>query len=272
MKSGAYYAAALAALGMPPHASAQSYSERSVRVVVPFPPGGSTDFMARILAARLPAALGQQLVVDNRSGGGGNIGTAIVAQAAPDGHTLLVSSESPITINPSVYANLPYNTMRDLSAITQMIRYPFVVVLHPAIPAASVKELIQLATAQPRMLRYAHAGVGSGTQLAMELFKLRTGVDVISVPCKGAGPAITGVAGNETQLSFASPPSSMPLVKAGRLKAIAVTSARRYAVLPDIPAIVESGVTGYDVGGWVALFAPAGTPARIVERLYGEAA
>src|SRR5262245_17472021 len=169
MKSTGLVVVLAIALGIPPAALAQSYPDRSIRVVVPFPPGGSTDFMARVLAARLPAALGQSIVVDNRGGAGGNIGTAIVAKAIPDGYTLLVASEPPITINPSVYANLSYDPIRDLPAITQMIHYPFVVVLHPAVSAASVKELIQVAKAQPGTLRYAHAGVGTGPHLAVEL-------------------------------------------------------------------------------------------------------
>jgi tripartite-type tricarboxylate transporter receptor subunit TctC len=261
-----------AAVGMLPEARAQAYPERSIRFVVPFPPGGATDFIARILATRLPAALGQSIVVDNRSGGGGNIGTAIVAKATPDGHTLLVASESPITINPSVYSNLAYNTVRDLPAITQMIHYPYFVVLHPSVPAASVRELIQAAKAQPGRLRYAHAGVGSGTQLAAELFKLQVGVDIVGVPYKGAGPAMVGLLGNETHLGFASPPSSIAHVKSGKLKAIAVTSEKRSALLPDLATVRESGIAGFDVGGWVGLFAPAGAPGKIVERLHAEVA
>ena len=168
MKSIRFAIALTVAAGMLSEALAQAYPERPIRLVVPFPPGGSTDFIARILATHLPAAVGQSIIVDNRSGSGGNIGVAIVAKATPDGHTLLVASESPITINPSVYSNLPYNAIRDLPAITQMIHYAFFVVLHPSVPVASVKELIQAARVQPGKLRYAHAGVGSGTQLAVE--------------------------------------------------------------------------------------------------------
>jgi tripartite-type tricarboxylate transporter receptor subunit TctC len=270
MKSIGFVVALAVALGMPSLAPAQTYPQRSIRFVVPFPPGGSTDFIARILAARLPAALGQSIVIDNRGGGGGNIGNDIVAKAAPDGYTLLVTADGTITINPSVYSKLPYNAIRDLPVITQLISYPYVVVLHPSVPVASVKELIQVAKAQPGKLRYAHAGVGTGPQLAVELFKILVGVDIISVPYKGGGPAMIGVVGNETHLSFATPPSSIPYVKNGRLKAIAVTSAKRSAALPDLPTISEAGVAGFDVDGWVGLFAPAGTPGRIVERLYAE--
>ncbi len=270
MKSSGLTIAILAALALPSYAFAQTYPDRSIRIVVSFPPGGSSDFVARILAQRLPAAFGQSIVVDNRGGGGGNIGNDIVAKAAPDGYTLLVTAEGPVTINPSVYANLPYNALRDLAAITQLIKYTNVVVLHPSVPATSIKELISYAKAQPGKLRYGHAGVGTSPQLAVELFKLRVGVDIISVPYKGGGPALLSVVGNETQLSFATPPSSIPHVKTGRLRAIAVTSLKRSPALPDLPTIAEGGVAGYDVDGWVGLWAPTGTPTRIVERIYTE--
>ena len=278
MKSSACVIATLAILGLPTDAfaqaastsSGQSYPDRPIRMVLPFPPGGSTDFIARILAARLPMALGQSIVIDNRGGGGGNIGNAIVAKAAPDGYTLLVTADPTITMNPSSYSNLPYNAIRDLPAITQLIHYAYVAVLHPSVPAASVKELIQLTKAQPGKLRYSHAGVGGGPHLAVELFKMMVGVDIISVPYKGGGPAMLSLVGNETQLSFATPPSAIPHVTSSRLKAIAVTSAQRSAALPNLPTIAEAGVAGYNVDGWVGLFAPAGTPGPIVERLYGE--
>ncbi len=269
MKSIGFAAALALALGLPFHASAQTYPERSIRFVVSFPPGGSTDFIARILQQRLPAALGQSIVVDNRGGGGGNIGNDIVAKAAPDGHTFLITAEGTITSNPSVYAKLPYNAIRDLPAVTQLIKYSNVVVLHPTVPAASVKDLIQFAKAQPGKLRYSHPGVGTVQQLAVELFKMLAGVDITSVPYKGGGPAMVALVQNETQLAFATPPSAMPHVNSGRLKAIAVTSAKRSAALPDLPPIAESGIP-IDVDGWVGLFAPAGTPSKIVQRIYDE--
>jgi tripartite-type tricarboxylate transporter receptor subunit TctC len=270
MKSTGFAVVMAVALGLPSHAPAQTYPYRSIRFVVSFPPGGSTDFIARILARHLPAALGQSIVVDNRGGGGGNIGNDIVAKAAPDGYTLLITAEGTITVNPSVYSKLPYNAIRDLPAVTQLIKYANVVVLHPSVPAASVKELIAVAKAQPGKLRYGHPGVGTVQQLAVELFKRLMGVDIISVPYKGGGPAMVALVSNETQLSFATPPSAMPHVKSGRLKAIAVTSGQRSAALPELPTVAEAGVAGFDVDGWVGLFAPAGTPARIVERLHGE--
>jgi tripartite-type tricarboxylate transporter receptor subunit TctC len=259
-----------ATLGLPSAAYPQAYPQRAIRVVVSFPPGGSTDFIARVLAQHMPATLGQSLVVDNRGGAAGTIGTDIVAKAAPDGHTLLVTADPPVTIAPSIYPKLPYDPTRHIPAITELINYPYVAVINAAVPVASLKELIALAKAQPGKLRYAHPGVGTGIHLAGELFKMTVGVDVISVPYKGGGPAMVAVVGNEAQISFATPPSSLPHVKSGRLKALAQTTAKRAAPLPDLPTFAEAGVPGFNVDGWVGLFAPAGTPPRIIERLYGE--
>ena len=249
----------------------QAYPQRPIRVVVSFPPGGSTDFIARVLAQHMPATLGQSLVVDNRGGAAGTIGTEIVAKAAPDGHTLLVTAESPITIATSIYPKLSYAPVRDIPAITELISYPFVAVVNAAVPVASLKEFIALAKAQPGKLRYAHPGVGTAIQLAGELFKMTVGVDIVSVPYKGGGPAMVSLVGNEAQVSFPTPPSALPHVKAGRLKALAQTTAKRSGPLPDLPTFAEAGVPGFNVDGWVGLFAPGGTPPRIIERLYAEA-
>jgi len=251
-------------------AAAQSYPDRPVRFVVAFPPGGSVDFTARILARHLPASFGQSIVVDNRGGGGGNIASDIVAKAAPDGYTFLLSTEGPITINPSVYAKLPFVPMRDLPAVTYLITYPNIVVLHSSVPISSVKELMQFAKANPGKLRYGHPGTGSGQQLAVELFKMTVGVDIVSVPYKGGGPAMLSVVGNETQLSFATPPSALPHVKTGKVKAVAQTSAKRSAALPDLPTVAEAGVPGYGIEGWVGLFAPAKTPDAALRRMHAE--
>ena len=250
--------------------SGQAYPEKPIRIVCSFPPGGSTDFSARILAAHLPRALGQPVVVDNRGGAGGNIGNDIAAKAAPDGYTLLVTPEGAITISPSLYATLQYAALRDLTAVTQVIKYANVVVVHPAVKINSMKELIAQVKEQPGKLSYAHPGVGTNVHLAAELFKQMTGIEITGVSYKGGGPAIISVIGNETQLSFATPPSAIPHVKSGRLKAIAVTSAKRSAALPDLPTISESGVPGYNVEGWVGLLAPAKTPQRIIARLHAE--
>jgi len=270
MKSLYIAASVVAAWGCSAQAVAQGYPDRPVRFVVAFPPGGSVDFTARILARHLPASLGQSIVVDNRGGGGGNIASDIVAKAAPDGYTFLLSTEGPITINPSVYAKLPFVPMRDLPAVTYLITYPNIVVLHSSVPISSVKELMQYAKSNPGKLRYAHPGTGSGQQLAVELFKMTVGVDIVSVPYKGGGPAMLSVVGNETQLSFATPPSALPHVKSGKVKAVAQTSAKRSAAMPDLPTVAEAGVPGYGIEGWVGFFAPAKTPDVALRRMHEE--
>jgi tripartite-type tricarboxylate transporter receptor subunit TctC len=262
--------AVIFALGVSSVTHAQAYPSRSIRVVVSFPPGGSTDFIARVLAQHMPPLLGQSFVVDNRGGAGGTIGTDIVAKAEPDGHTLLVTADPPISIGPSMYPRLPYNPVRDVPAIAELINYPYVAMVTASLPVASLKDLIALARAQPGKLRYAHPGVGTGIHLGGELFKMMVGVDIISVPYKGGGPAMISVVSNEAQISFATPPSSLPHVKAGKVKALAVTTAKRAATLPDLPTFAESGVPGYHVDGWVGLFAPGRTPTRVIERLYAE--
>jgi len=270
MKSIACAVALAFALGLPSLTHAQTYPNRSIRVVVSFPPGGSTDFMARVLAQHMPALLGQSLVVDNRGGAGGTIGTDIAAKAEPDGHTLLVTADPPISIAPSMYPRLPYQPMRDIPAIAELINYPYVAMVNAGLPVASLKELIALAKAQPGKLRYAHPGVGTGIHLGGELFRIMVGVDIISVPYKGGGPAMISVVSNEAQISFATPPSSLPHVKAGKVKALAVTTSKRAAAMPDLPTFAEAGVPGYHVDGWVGLFAPGRTPPRVIERLYAE--
>ncbi len=249
-----------------------NYPNRPIRVVVTYPPGGAADFSARVLTQRLPAVLGQSIVIDNRGGANGNIGNDIAAKAAPDGYTLLVTAESTITINPAVYATLPYVAMRDLTAITQITKYANVVVVHPSLPVNSIKELIAHAKSQPDKMSYAHPGVGSAQQLAVELFKMTTGVNITSVAYKGGGPAMISLAGNETQLSFATPPSAMPHVRGGRLRAIGVTSDKRSPAMPDLGTISEAGLPGFNVVAWIGLFTPAKTPVAIVNRLHEESA
>jgi tripartite-type tricarboxylate transporter receptor subunit TctC len=255
-----------------PPALAQTYPTKPIRIVVAFPPGGSTDFAARVLASHLPKSLGQSIVVDNRGGAGGNIGNDLVAKAAPDGYTLLVTTEGSVTISPSLYRSLPYDPLRDLSAITQLIKYANVVTLHPSVKAGTIKDLITLAREQPGKLSYSHPGVGTIVHLAAEMFKQMTKVNITDVSYKGGGPAIISLIGNETQISFATPPSVIPHAKSGRLKVIAVTSAKRFALLPDLPTIAESGVPGYNVEGWVGFYAPAKTPDKVLARVYEETA
>jgi tripartite-type tricarboxylate transporter receptor subunit TctC len=252
--------------------AAQNWPERPIRIVVPFPPGGSSDFAARILSQHLHKSLRQTIVIDNRGGAGGNIGSEIVARAAPDGYTFLATAEGPITISPSLYQKLGYVPMRDLTAVTPLITYSNVVVVHPSLRAASMKELIAFAREHPRKLSYAHPGVGTNVHLAAELLKLMTKVDIVGVSYKGGGPAVASVVANETQVSFATAPSAIPHVKGGRLRALAVTTAKRSAVLPDLPTIAESGVPGYAVEGSVLLMAPFKTPQKIIARMYEESA
>ena len=251
---------------------APAYPDKPIRIVVGYPPGGSSDFSARVLGTRLATALNQSIVIDNRGGAAGNIANEIVVRSAPDGYTLLVTAEASITINASVYANLPFVAARDLTAVTQIIKYANVVVVNPSLPVASVKELIAYAKANPGKLSASNPGTGTAQHLAVELFKLTVGVNITTVPYKGGGPAMISLVGNETQVSFATPPSAMPQVKAGRLRAIAVTSDKRSAVLPDVPTVSEAGLTGYNVEGWVGVFAPVKTPAAVIERLYVESA
>ena len=246
---------------------AAEYPTRPIRLVLPFPPGGGSDTLARILAPRMGEAMGQQWVVDNRSGAAGNIAAEIVARAAPDGYTLLLTLNSVLTMNPALYPHLRLNPQTDLQPITQLSLGQYIVVLHPGVPASSVRELLDLARAKPGALRYASAGVGSNPHLAGELLKSMAKVDLAHVPYKGAGPSTIAVLSGEVQLAFQSVAAAMPHVRSGKLKAIAVTGLKRSAVAPDLPTLHESGVTGYNVISWHALLAPAKTPAGIVAAL-----
>ena len=253
-------------------AGGASWPERPVRIVVPFPPGGSSDFAARILSNHLQKALKQTIVIDNRGGAGGNIGSEIVAKATPDGYTFLITAEGPITISPSLYLKLGYAPSRELVAITPVITYSNVVVVHPSMRAASMKELLALAKDPSHKLTYAHAGIGTNVHLAAELLKLMIKTDIVGVAYKGGGPAVASVVANETQLSFATAPAAIPHVNSGRLRALAVTTAKRSAVMPNLPTIAESGVPGYAVEGSVLLLAPIKTPPQIIARMYEESA
>lgn len=250
----------------------KNWPERPVRIVVPFPPGGSSDFAARILSNHLQKAIKQTIVIDNRGGAGGNIGSEIVAKAAPDGYTFLVTAEGPITISPSLYQKLGYTPNRELVAITPVITYSNVVVVHPTVRAASMKEFLAFARENPRKVTYAHAGIGTNVHLASELLKLMTKTDIVGVSYKGGGPAVASVVANETQVSLATAPSAIPHVNNGRLRALAVTTAKRSAVMPNLPTIAESGVPGYAVEGSVLLLAPIKTPQKIIASMYEESA
>jgi tripartite-type tricarboxylate transporter receptor subunit TctC len=245
------------------------YPARPIRIIVPQSPGGTTDFTARALAPRLSERTGQPVVVDNRAGAGSMVGTDLVAKAAPDGYTLLVAA-SALTIIPSMYRNVPFDPVRDFAPISTISWYPNIVVLHPSVPASSIKELIALARAKPGTINYASGGNGTGPQLQALLFAAMTGIRLTHVPYKGGGPAIIALLGGEVQLYFAPMPSIVPHVKAGRLRALAITSRKRSPAMPDLPSVAEAGLKGYDESTWNGLFAPARAPPAVVARLNAE--
>lgn len=255
-------AAALAVCGT---ASAQTYPVKPVRIINPFSPGGSLDLVARLLAKSMSSELGQQFIVENRPGAGGTIGVDLVAKSPPDGYTLLIVQSS-ITVNPSLQPKIPYDPVRDFAPISKVSSYMFFLVAHPSLPVRSVKELIALAKSRPGQINYASVGVGSGTHLSGELFGHMAGVKLMHIPYKGTGQVMPDLLGGQIALTFGST-SVVPHVKQGKLVAIGVTGAKRAAVLPDTPTVAESGLPGYEVTAWNALFAPTGTPQTIVGRL-----
>jgi tripartite-type tricarboxylate transporter receptor subunit TctC len=249
-----------------PAGAAANYPQRPIRLVVPAAPGGGTDIIARILAEGLGPALGQTVVVDNRAGAGTVLGADIVSKATPDGYVLLISPNS-LAFNVALYSKLPYDTLRDFAPISLVADQPNILVVHPSLPARSFQEYIALARSQPGKLVYGSGGVGVGSHLAMELLLLSQKIELVHVPYKGVGPALTALLGNEVSALLSTFASALPHVKSGRLRALGVTSAQRAPTLPDIPTIAESGVPGYAYGTWYGLLAPAGTPRAIVEKL-----
>lgn len=233
------------------------YPAHPVRLVVPFAPGGANDIVARLLAQKMTESLGQSVIVDNRGGAGGTIGTDLVAKARPDGYTLLVASMG-VAVNAVLYPKLPYDTLKDLAPITMLAEQPNIVVVHPSLPVKSVKELIALARARPGQVSYASGGIGSNTHLVTVLFLQMAKVDMLHVPYKGLGPAVTDLLGGQVQLIIANVATALPYVKAGRLRLLAVTSKQRFPLFPDTPTVSEAGVPGYESTGWYGLWAPAG--------------
>jgi tripartite-type tricarboxylate transporter receptor subunit TctC len=250
-------------------AVAQQYPDRPIRLVIGFPPGGAMDILGRIAAQRLTDALGQQVVVDNRGGAGGTIATEIAARAVPDGYTLHFVS-LPHVINPHLYKKVNYDAVKDFAPIAQFVSVSLVLVVHPSLPAKSVRELIALAKARPGYINYASAGSGSSGHLAMELFKTMAGTNITHIPYKGTGPLLNDVLAGQVPVTIASLVGLVPQIQAGKLRGLGVTSARRSAVMPDLPTIAESGVPGYDVTQWFGMVAPAGTPPAVVSRLNSE--
>jgi tripartite-type tricarboxylate transporter receptor subunit TctC len=247
-------------------AHAQNYPSRPLRLVVPAPPGGGTDILGRMGAQKLAEALRQQVIVDNRAGASGMIGSEIVARADADGHTLLISFTTHVT-NPSLYPKMPYDTVRDFAPVAMVGVIPSVLVLHPSIPSQSVKEFIAYAKDRPGKLIYGSAGSGSATHLSTVLFNAMTGTRMVHVPYKGSAPALTDLLAGQLNLMFGNMASAMPHVRGGKLRALAVTSAKRSAAAPELPTIAENGLPGYEATSWFALFVPARTPAAIVGKL-----
>lgn len=255
----------LVALAASP-AVAEDYPSRPIRFVVPFAPGGGSDISARIVGEGLQPALGQTIVVDNRPGAGSIVGTEIVGNAVPDGYTWLLGNIS-MAFNVALYKKLPYDTTRDFTPVTLMTDQPNILVAHPSLPAKSLKEFIALARGQPGKLTYASAGTGAGTHLAMELLMMSQKIELVHVPYKGTGPALTALLGNQISVFFSTFASALPHVKAERLRTFGVTSAKRAPTLPDAPTIAEAGVPGYEYSTWYGMLVPGKTPRAVVEKL-----
>ena len=250
-------------------AQAQSWPSRSVRFLVPFPPGGSTDVAARALADKMSTGLGQQVVVDNRGGGGGAVGSGEAARAAPDGYTLLFAANA-VSILHLAVKDLQYDTLRDFVAITQVTTQPNAFAVHPSVPAANIRELVAYAKANPGKLSYAHAGAGGGQHLTGELLKKMAGIDMLGIPYKGGGQAITDLLGGQVQVGVIGSTPLIPHHKAGRIRILAFTSPERFAPMPEIPTVQEAGFPGFDSTQWLGLLAPRGTSADIVNRVHAE--
>ena len=266
--SSAVIAWSVAAFLGSPAAQSQTYPSKPVRVIVPFSPGGGTDIVARILAPKLGERFGQQVIVDNRPGAGGNVGAEITVKSPPDGYTLMVGSTSEIGIGPSIYSKLPYDVLRDLVAVTPLAATPMILVVHPSMPVKTAKELVALALARPGQINYGSAGAGSGAHMGAELFRYMTKIDIVHVPYKGVGPAMADVIGGQVQVLFTTLPSATAFIKAGRLKALGVASLQRASSMPELATMAESGVPGYEMEYWYGFFAPAATPKDILARIY----
>ena len=249
-----------------------AYPAKPVRLVVPFPPGSSTDIVSRLLAQKLSEGWGHQVIVDNRPGGGGAIGVELVAKAPADGYSLVVGHIGTHGVNPSLFPKLPYDPIKDFSFITQTVSLPLILAVHPSLPARTVKELTALAKVKKGQLNYASGGNGSAAHLAVEYYKLLAKVDLVHVPYKGTGPALTDLMAGNVSVTITGMPPLMPHIKSGRLRALAVTTAKRVENLPQLPTFAESGYPEYEINSWQGLFAPAGAPADIVSKIHGAVA
>src|SRR5438876_11305055 len=254
-------------------AAAQTgYPTKPVRILVPFPPGGPADALARIVGDKLAQSLGQPFVIENKPGAGGNIGMEQGAKAAPDGYTLTLAAAGNLTIAPSLYSKLPYDPAKDYAPVTVIATVPNILIVHPSVPAKTLADLIALAKAKPGTLNYASPGNGSGAHLAGELLKSTAGVDIVHIPFNGVGPAMAGVLAGDVQLFFAQSSAALPYIKTGKVSALGVASRTRTAAAPELPTMAEAGLPGFEVTSWYGLVAPAGTPGPIVDRLHAEIA
>ena len=249
-------------------AGAQGYPARPVRLIVQFAAGGGADFVARVLATRLSESLGQSVIVDNRPGANGAIANELVVKSAPDGYTLLLGAAGPLTVSPALTANLPFDTLRDFAPIVLAASSPFTVTVHPSVPARTIGELTALAKSRPGRLTYGSSGTGGSPHLATELFMSLVGVKMVHVPYKGLAPAITDLIGGQIDVLFADVGLVLGQINAGRLRALAVTGAKRSSLLPQVPTVAETGLRGYEAGTWYGVLAPSAAPAEIVQRLY----
>ena len=253
-------------------AAAQAYPVKPIRIIVPFPVGGIADIYARLIGARISDSWGQPVIIENRTGAGGNIGADLVAKSAPDGHALVMGSFGTHAVNVSLFAKLPYDPVRDFAPVILVLEAEGLLVVHPSVPVHSVPELIAFARARPGALTFASAGLGTASHLAGELFKTMARIEMVHVPYKGNVPAISDLLGGQTSLIFATMPTVLPQVKAGKLRALATIGSVRSAATPEPPTVAEAALPGFDVSNWIGLFAPAGTPPEIVRRLNGEVA
>jgi tripartite-type tricarboxylate transporter receptor subunit TctC len=270
---GAVCAAVAVAVATPVgSAIAQSFPSKPLRIVVGFPPGGGADFVARLVGAKLGEAFKQQVVIDNRAGANGIIASELVAKSPADGYTLLLGVSATHAINPNIYTKLPYDAVKDFAPISEVALTPLILVVAPSLPVNNVQDLIKLAKARPGEINFASAGNGNVTHLAAELFKGTTGINITHVPYKGSAPAIVDLMAGQVSMYFDTMPSSLPHVRAGKLKGLAVTSAKRSATAPDIPTVDESGVPGFETTSWFGLLAPAGTPPAVIDVLHRELA
>ena len=261
---------AAVALSLPLLAAAQSWPVRPLRMIVPTAPGGGTDFTGRLVAAKLSEALGQQVVVENRGGGGGSVGADNAAKSTPDGYTLLLGSIATHAVNPALYKKLPYDHLKDFAPVSLIGTVPNAMVVHPSVPVKTMQEFIAYAKANPGKINYGSSGVGSPPHLSMELLRSLAGINLVHVPYKGAGPALADLLGGQVQAMCTSLAGLINFIKSGRVRALGVTTAKRNPQLPDVPTIVESGVPGYEVTIWYAVFAPVATPKAIVQKLNSE--